>query len=215
MRVPKSFNQVTVEQYQELAPIHKKVKSEADPVKYFTCWANIISILTDKPIDEIQALPAEQIAKIAGELTWLDMEVKGWPSPFIFHKGRLYRARLNAKKLSPGQYIDIKSFLMHGSVSEQLHNLLAAIYVPLSLKGFVYKGENHERTANAMKSVRVGKIAPTVFFYSKALKASIETIRQYGIRLAQEKMKESDEALMETLKLILEDVGAGTSRSTK
>lgn len=216
MNIPKSFREVTVEQYQELLPIYKKIVDESDAEKVILGWVNIIAILADCQTDEVESLPIEKLDKIIRSLEWL---VQGhFPAArrkYMFFKGRLYKATLNANEFNVARYVEIKTFLGRGGVVPELHNLLASIYTPLTLKGWVNDSTKHKERSELFKKAKVGKVYPTVFFYSKVWNNSIRDIQAYGIKKAEMNLKKADDILMQTLREILDDIGGGTAQSTK
>lgn len=216
MRIPKSFREVTVEQYQELLPIYKKIVNESDAEKVIFGWVNIIAILADCQIDEVEALPIDKLDKITRSLDWL---VNGhFPAArrkYMFFNGRLYKATLKAKDFNVARYVEIKTFLGRGGVVPELHNLLASIYTPLTWKGWVNNSLSHKERSDKFKKAKVGKVYPTVFFYSKVWNNLIQDIQAYGIKKAEKNLKIADDILMQTLREILDDIGGGTAPSTK
>lgn len=209
MKVAKGWHQVTVAQFQELLPIYKRVQTEEDSVKWLSLWANIIAILADCQTEEVEALDLEEINKIIKSLSWLND--KHLPHPkrkYLFIKGRLYRATDEAKKFTTAQYVEYKTFLGRGNVISEMHYLLATIYHP------VFGDKEHDEKARMFLNVPVSKVYPMVFFYANEYRNSIKRIEEYGIRLMKEEMKKADEALMLTLREILENIGGGTVSST-
>lgn len=214
MRVPKSFKQVTVDQYQRIFPIWQKIEKETDSITIASDWCRIISILTDKTPADIEGLPIDQLKSIIKSLNWLvEGEIKTSKRKYLFIKGNLYRAKLDAKRFNTAQYVEIKTFLSRGNWVGEMHRILATIYSPLTLKGFKHDGETHEERANLFKQMPVAKVYQTVFFYSIQYKSLINRIREYGLKLAQQKNKEAQEDLMQIVKETLESIGDGTVQS--
>ena len=213
MKVPKSFSQVTVSQYQRISPIYQKIEKESDPITIASDWCRIISILTDKTPADIEAMPIDKLKAIIKSLNWLvNGNIKPKKRKYLFIKGRLHKAKLDAKQFNTAQYVEIKTFLSRGNWIEEMHNILASIYSPLTFKGFKHNGETHQERAEFFKTVPVSKVYPVVFFYSVQFKSSMKRIQEYGLKMLKEKQKEIDQHLMSTLKLVLEDIGDGTVR---
>lgn len=213
MKVPKSFNQVTVSQYQRISPIYQKIEKESDPITIASDWCRIISILTDKTPADIEAMPIDKLKAIIKSLNWLvNGNIKPKKRKYLFIKGRLHKAKLDAKQFNTAQYVEIKTFLSRGNWIEEMHNILASIYSPLTFKGFKHNGETHQERAEFFKTVPVSKVYPVVFFYSVQFKDSMKRIQEYGLKMLKEKQKEIDQHLIQTLKLVLEDIGDGTVR---
>lgn len=207
MRVPNSFRKVSVKDYQEIVPIYKQLTETEDSEVFNDCWDNILAILSDSQLDTIQELPFKKRTKYLNRISWLTRPLNNYGvKKYIFINGTLHKAVLDAKDFNVAQYIEIKTFLQRGDVVSELHNLLASIYMPLTFKGFRHDGVNHSKRAEAFKLKKVGKVYPTVFFYSKVLKNSTEAIMDYGLQQTQ---KIIDQVLMEIAKEGLESIGDG------
>lgn len=210
MKIPKSFKQVTIEQFQELLPIYKKAVAETDSLKVVEYWINIIAILADCQIEDVEALPIKKLKAIIKSLTWLnDTKFNGRKKFTLYHRGKLYKAIKEAKEFNTGRYIEYKTFLGKGMIPN-LHYILATIYQP-----YFKSNQTHEERAKEFRQAMVLDVCPTVFFYTIAWQNSIKTIQQYGLKLAEEKTKEAEAILMETLKEILEESGDGLLQSTR
>jgi hypothetical protein len=209
MKVAKGWHQISVAQFQELLPIYKKALTEEDSVKWLSHWSNIIAILADCQTDEVEALPLDEVNRIIKSLSWLND--KHLPHPkrrFLLIKGRLYKATTEAKKFNTAQYVEYKTFIGRGNLISEMHYLLATIYHP------VWGDKSHEEKAAMFRQMPVSKVYPMVFFYTKVYMTSIKRIEEYGTRLMKEELKKADEALMLTLREILENIGDGTQSST-
>lgn len=211
MRVPISLNQITISQYQEAYPIWQSISKEKDAEKVLTKWANVIAILADCQTDEVEALPISRLKTYIQRLSaLLNSEPKSKVKRFVILKGKLYRASLNELELSPGQYIDILTFLEREGIVPAMHKILASIYSPLTIKGFRQNARYHSEHAAKFRQASFGKLYPTVFFYSKRSNNLIKTIQDYGISQAEKQMRKAQKLLDQTLKESLESIGAGT-----
>lgn len=213
MKLPKSFKQVTVEQYQRIYPIYQKIEAEKDPIVIASDWCRIISILTTLKPNEVEELPIDKLKSIIKSLNWLvNGNIKPNKKKYLFVKGHLHRAKLEAKQFNTAQYVEIKTFLSRGNWISEMHNILATIYSPLGWKGFKHDGVSHPDRAEAFKKVSVASVYPTVFFYSVQFKDSMRRIQEYGLKLMKEKQKEIDQHLALTLREVLENIGDGIVR---
>lgn len=236
MRIPKSFNQVTVSQYQRISPIYQKIEKESDELSKIASndsidevmkglsicekrisirenWGRILSVLTDEPPHVFINMEIRDLDNIIKSLNWLvNGNIKPKKRKYLFIKGHLHKAKLDAKQFNTAQYVEIKTFLSRGNWIEEMHNILASIYSPLTFKGFKHNGETHQERAEFFKTVPVSKVYPVVFFYSVQFKDSMKRIQEYGLKMLKEKQKEIDQHLIQTLKLVLEDIGDGTVR---
>lgn len=180
MKLPVSFNEVTVGEFQECYFILKKDPSGLES------WARVISILGRVPYEKITAKTPKEIRALASRLLFLldhnktNQKVK----KYIHVNGKVYRAVYEANKLTAAQGVDIKTFMKgEGSqediVVENAHKLLASIYIPFTGWGFKYDPVNHKKIANDFLSVKMGDVLGTLFFYSVSWEKLIEAYLPY------------------------------------
>ena len=211
MKVPKNWNQVTVDQYQQALPFYKKAIEEPDSIKSLDNWSAVIAILTNSQLDTIQSMDIGKLKAVIKKLSFLsETKFYGRRKHLLFHNNTLYKAPKEAREFSTAMYVDYKTFLgRDGGMISNLHFILATIYEP-----YFKTKQSHEKRANEFKGIAIGKVYPVVFFYSIAYRNSIKRIQEYGIKIAEEKIAEAQSILMETLRETLEDIGGGTVQST-
>ena len=204
MRLPKTFNDITVGQYQECYFALKENTNES--------WLRVISILSGKPYAEIEAIPIYKIKHYLKLLNFilrpdvLNERVK----QYIYAKG-IYKAILRADKLNNAQAFDIRSFMkpekgmdVTDTTVKNAHKLLASIYIPLTWRGFRYT-DNHQKEAEKFKSAKMGDVYGTLFFYSILYENLTKHTQDYleeNLAILQEHMTE--------VKQTLKTDGAGT-----
>lgn len=209
MRLPKNWHGITIAQYQEINKVQKSSLDEVDK------WCHILAILTDKQVDYFQQIDIGKLKKYFSKVAWINAdEFYASKRKYVFHKGKLYKATTDAKDFNFARYVEIKTFLGRGEVIEQLHNLCASIYAPLTIKGFIADAETHAQRTKDFLSMPVGTIYPVVFFYSKVWNISINRMLESGIKEAEKMNKEAEELLLETLRETLENIGDGTAQLT-
>lgn len=185
MRLPKSFNDITVGQYQKIYFLLKENTNES--------WVAIISELSGKPYDEIEAIPIRELKLIIKRLDFilrpevLHEKVK----KYIAVRGRICKAIYQADLLNTAQLVDIKTFLQPTKDLDQTettvvnaHRLLASIYLPLTWRGFRYTN-SHKKLAEDFKGAKMGDVYGTLFFYSVLWERLIECSLEYGKNQAE------------------------------
>lgn len=210
MKIPKSFNEITVRQYQS---IHDLIIDETLEIE--DREVRILAELTGKSIDEIESLPLDELKMSLLQLEFLkrpDLSTKY--KKWFTVNGRVYKAKPFAQKLSTGQYVDLKSFHARGSVSTELHNLLACVYEPLRVfKRFVYNADEHEKMAKDMLDAKMSDVYGTLFFYSIVWENWSDVMLDYSKQANQtivEMMKEIKESGLIT-QADLDSIGVGWS----
>lgn len=223
MRLPKSFNSITVEQYQDCYFILKDLKppTPEDPFSDIDPWVTVISILSGKTIEEVNELPRRELSARIRQLDFiLRPEVlKEKPKKYLY-SGRIYRAILRADQLNNAQAIDIRTFMKpqegmseNDTVVLNAHKLLASIFLPLTWKGFKYDSKNHARRAADFKKAKMGDVYGTLFFYSILSMNLIKATEAYGLdqaKILQEHFREVEE-----WQKTLPPDGAGTIPSSR
>lgn len=208
MRLPKSFNDITIGQYQDVYFLLDPQKDE-DSVDFLTRWAQIIAILTKEDVQTISDLPTRQLKHLIKCIDFvLRPEVlQEKPKQYIAVNGRICKATLRADQLSMPQGVDIKTFLTPIEDLDQAettvvnaHKLLASIFVPISWKGFKYNSSKHAKLAEDFKHAKMGDVYGTLFFYSVLWENLIKSMEDFGkphIQLIQNHMTEIQEWLQE------------------
>lgn len=211
MGLPKSLDQITISQYQEVLPIYKEVQNETDSLKWATGWCCILSALTGKTFEYYESLDLKKLEKLIAQCHFLSIAPKSKRiRKYLLIRGTLYKAVTDIDNLSTGRNIDIHEFSKKGVVGE-FHNLASTVYAPLTWKGF--KRKDHSKHSEKFKSVKLGRVYPTVFFYSNKLNSLIASIGIYGelevIRKMEQAKKERRAAWEEIQKEISLSIGDG------
>ena len=171
MKLPKSYKQISTKQYQKIYPYLKDIGTDS--------WVQIISILGNVSTDYVEDINLKDLKKHVKQLSFLLTNNYQLVYKYVWIKGSLYKAINEADKLNTAQYISIKTFLQSGEMVDQLHNLAACSYKKLTLRGWKYKGDNHEMLANAFLDKPAHKTLPMVFFCSKVLRYWMESTEGY------------------------------------
>lgn len=210
MRLPKSFNDLTIEQFQECYFVLGS-KPTLDS------WIMVISILSGKSKDTIESLPIKELKKEINKLQFLlSPNLNEKVNKFISIKGRPFKAVFFASDMQTNQVADLKG-LMHkegqsvnDTIVENAHKLLACIYLPLTLRGFKYVPSKHKEVSQYFRKAKMGDVYGTLFFYSNLYRNLIEAINTFGkshMEIVNSHMKELEE--WQTRKESLEQGGVG------
>jgi len=200
MRIPTSYNQITLVKYQEC---YNLINSKDEDK-----WIKILAILSNKSIEEIENLPADKLIKYSHSLKFLsNPDINTKPKKYIGIKGKLFKATLAITDLSTAQGIDIKTFLKPiGNKSQDelsivnAHLILASIYKPLKWMRFKYDPINHSKNAELFKQVKMGDISGTLFFYSNVWERWMRVINAFT--------KEADTILTNHMEEVMEWAGS-------
>lgn len=195
MRLPKSWNQVSIEQFQECYFVLGK-----NPT--IDSWVTVLSILSGKPIKYIEGLPIRDLKDYIKKLSFLlEPKMNEKVNKFVSIKGRVFKAVYDASQMQTNQVADLKGFMTgEGSINdvvvENAHNLLACLYIPLTLKGFRYVPSKHKEVASYFRKVKMGDVYGTLFFYSKVYEELMKTTQDFGeknLKIVKDHMKELED----------------------
>jgi hypothetical protein len=205
MRIPQSYNDLTVGQFQECYFLLGHNPQLED-------WMRVIAILGKTTYEKLEELPRGKLKKLIYQLQFLlkpNLNTKF--NKYVGVNGRVYRAIPFANQLNTAQACDLKTFRGEGDIDtvvENAHKLLASIYLPLTWRGFKYDGKNHEKIANDFLNVKMGKVFGTLFFYSKVSTKLIETTSNFmseNNKILEDHLKELEQWANENPSLITGD----------
>jgi hypothetical protein len=166
IKVPDSWNEVTVSQFQEINSIPLESKSRA---------LEIISILINEDIEEIRKYDMQSLNRIVAALGWCDE----LPSDKDFEEvltldGTNYHM-VKMSSFSVGEWIDLEQYFE--DPINNLHNILGVFYRDNDLP---YDTITSEKRASIFRDkVNVGQVYGTVVFFCNIEKNCIQTIAVY------------------------------------
>jgi hypothetical protein len=166
IKVPDSWNEVTVSQFQEINSIPLESKSRA---------LEIISILINEDIEEIRKYDMQSLNRIVAALGWCDE----LPSDKDFEEvltldGTSYHM-VKMSSFSVGEWIDLEQYFE--DPINNLHNILGVFYRDNDLP---YDTITSEKRASIFRDkVNVGQVYGTVVFFCNIEKNCIQTIAVY------------------------------------
>jgi hypothetical protein len=228
VKLPKSLKDISVQQYQEIHPSILKIAELTDTLDKALEWCKIISVLTVKHIDEIEAIDLNILKGYIKQLSFLMEDKERLVTKFIWINGCLYKGTNNAEGLNASQVVAIKTFLSQGNYIDQMHNLAPCVYKKFKLKHqykaggkiiteyckFVYEGSDHIKVSNAILKKSSYDIIPVVFFCSRVLRNLMEGSEHYlqAKKIIADRMVEISRLVLEESSL---NIGDGMPQLTK
>src|ERR1051326_600665 len=104
MKLPKSFNELTVRQFQEATQI---IKDESDSLER---EVKLIACLTGNSIEWVEKLKKSELVEYSKKVNALIIpNLEQRISKWLVVKGKLLRPNLNAESLTAGQLITLKT----------------------------------------------------------------------------------------------------------
>lgn len=204
MKLPKSFNDITIKQYQVIYDllIDKTLEIEDR-------WVRILSEISGESIKFIENLPRNEMVKYFKQLSFLEdiskLDFKA--KQYLKLKGKVYKMQLFANKLTTSQAIEIKTFLLRNDGASSYHEMLASMALDFkmlhveqfegktkrSFACYKYRSDLHKQRADAFLTAKVGDVYGTLFFYSKVWENSMPILEDFSskaIKVIQKRMKE-------------------------
>lgn len=214
MKLPKSLKDISVQQYQEIHPSILKLSELTDTLEKALEWCKIISVLTVKHVDEIEAIDLNVLKGYIKQLSFLMDDSERLITKYIWINGSLYKGTNNAEGLNASQVVAIKTFLSQGNYIDQMHNLAPCVYKKLTWKGWKYNGSDHIKVSNAILKKSSYDIIPVVFFCSRVLRNLMEGSEHYlqAKKIIADRMVEISRQVLEESSL---NIGDGMPQLTK
>lgn len=190
-----TWNDLTVEQYQILAPIMQR-----DDLSNIDKLVELISVCEGHPIDVIDSWPYGKLTDKAKEyefLTELNFEKKA--KKYIDCNGKRYKFVYEIQKMPAARYIETKHF--GKDVTGNLHRIMACCVQPMkkTLWGWQtipYDARNHEQYAEDIKKASFVDVWSCVVFFCEVFKNLIYNSQDYLVKQLSEVMTESQAQLL-------------------
>lgn len=176
IKIPTSWNEVTIKQYSEVIATQKKEMDELDKI------INIVSSLSGNDIKDLYKLTISQVKELGLKLGWIESFPENSPNIATFKiLDREFTPFIDISKISFGQYIDLKEAVKNPD--QNIHMILA---VMTSEKGKEYE-ENAvlERADFFYENFRIVEALPFAVFFCKLLNSWTEIIRAYTMEGAE------------------------------
>ena len=167
MKIPKRYEDLTVEQFQQLEYLKNEKLDKLD----MACKR--LSILTGKSIDYIESLSPKKVYDLLLDAVFLIHPIVQFPIKksvrFGFHKFRYIK---EIHQYTTAQQKDFTTILKNNGNDyiKCLPELMAICHHELTLKGWLYNSDNHFRNVELFKQSKLKDSLGAVFFYSNCLK---------------------------------------------
>lgn len=155
--VPSGWNELTLKTFQEIERYYAEKEDAFDA-------REVLHMLTNKTVDEVNALPMEAADKIMEKLAWLSTKPKyGEPTNKIVISGETYMVNVT-EKLKFGEYVATDNVM-----KSDKHNYAAILAILCRKEGEIYDSQfEAEQFENRMKMFEdqpMVNVMPLVFFF--------------------------------------------------
>ena len=195
MNIPKRYEDLTVQQFQEL----EALKSNTD-LDTLDKAVKRLSILSGKDVDYIESLTATEIFNTLSDAVFLMSPIHEMPIPnHIVFSGVKFRYIKEIHEYNICQEKDWKEMVkMNGNdYIKCLPELMAICHQEHENGKWVYNSDNHLRNVELFKQSKLSESLGAVFFYSKSLTSYIKVLADYS--------KKAENQITEHYKTMMED----------
>ena len=180
--VPESWNEVTIEKFQDIASIEPDLPPGIRAIE-------LISILIDEDPEVVRMTDLESLGKIASHLEWTSkLPDEAWYKPVITIDGVEYGFVPRLRDLTVGEWIDMEHYIQ--DVNANIHKIFSVLYRPL-IAAFndrdriiePYTPEDVDRRAELFrKKVMIGDVYGALVFFSHIARECTRTMQDYLTR---------------------------------
>lgn len=196
MRIPKSWSDVTIGQFQELSAVDKENEIEDIALK--------VAILTDTDSDYIRNLPLRQFYDISENLNFFKEKIPTDWKPRFEWNGQKYGFIPDLTFVSTGEWLDAEAFKQ--DVTGNLHNYAALLWRPIvSEEGEEYTIKEHttigfSARAKTFKELPITYIQGGLVFFLTFSAQCLETMKESLAKEAQKMQTQKKKPRQKALK---------------
>jgi len=185
MKIPKSWQDVTIAQFMELRQSTKDLKDNFDVTNVH------IAVLCGITQQEVMSMKVETRNKIVDRISFITTEPTGEFKPTFWHNKKRWKVTNNINKLLPSQYIDVSMFIKMGA-DTNYHNILGVICQPMRYGVFKrkYDGDKVMQYADELLSLPVPTAMTIAAFFLNSSQVFIDNTPTYLEEVQRTLMKE-------------------------
>lgn len=192
MKLPKSWKDITIGQYQQLLPSNYKKLNDVESI------IHTLHVVTGLSKDDVRKISLKDVKTYQKKLSFLNEAYKGHYKKKFKVNGRWYRVEPDANSLEAGQYMDVMTLIKdlgkdNEAIEKNLHLLLAVVCKPikLTIKGWKDMSLDIIKTSEEFYNHLTMDIAnPIIVFFCLLSKHSTEIIENYLKRQVEKTEKE-------------------------
>lgn len=208
-RIPTSFNEFTVKQFQEW---HKVAAKSFDDI--LDKELALLSIAANMTVEQVWALTGDQLKPLIAQLNQLQFsKCNQKVKKFIFVNRKAYQAIIKPSELkdllNTSQYTAFKEYTKKDCI-ENMHLILPLLYCPCKFLRKKRIADNTQALSREFLEAKIGDVYGAVFFYSIVWEKLNEASLPY-LKKAQETIQDHMEEVIKALELDSEMPMAGTT----
>lgn len=196
MKVPYSFNDITLSQFMQW----HKIKNDST-LELLDKNTHKLSILTGKSIDEIEPISNDKRVELLSKVTYMDYVPKDLKVCKRFRAGGFMLVpTMSLQEMKVNQFVDFQTILKHNELNyiACANELLAIMFKPINFIGStIYRPSKHAKISELLLSAKAGDCLGLLFFYLRLWQKCSPTILQ--------SLENGNKTISETMQEILND----------
>ena len=190
MDLPKSWSDITIEQYYKLFTINNLFENVVERN------IKILSLFTGQTEKEIEKLPVTYLFEQMKALIFLNELPDKKITPYFERKKKKYKACIITSDMKAGQFIDF-SHCGQGCATNELpyhmHELIGAMCLTEIDGKYIYQG--YDKTSEDFLEMPISIAYPFYLFFCNVLTNLQSPILDYSRKMAEKQMKETKKIL--------------------
>lgn len=176
MKIPNSWKDVSVFQWQQLMDLYSKNDPELD-LETLT-----LSILCNMTESELYSLPQATYNDILKRADFVHEPPKGEAERHIEVNGKRYKCIYDVRNIKAARYIESKHFAK--DPTNNIHRLAASMVQPQKRVCFMWKdvpydATKHEEYANDLLAAPITSVYGSILFFCEVYRRSIHSLKDY------------------------------------
>jgi hypothetical protein len=180
------WDKITVEQYEYLEPICKKIQAEKDPLYRIELWVHVLTFLTGKDKEHFETMDGNKLRDLIHSHNFLlHPELCNKIESTITVNNQFYKGLTDITSGSFAPYYMLKTHLANDA---PLSSLLGCVYSPIKLWGIKY---DMDQVSKDLKQAKCSQVLGLVFFYSRIFNRLMPAIQGY-LEIAESQLAHQD-----------------------
>jgi hypothetical protein len=178
MKLPKNWNDVTIEMYQAL--LNNLNDKSLTPIDLII---SNITVLSGCEYEDVESLDIREINRLASQLSFISQPAENKAVNDVILDGKIHSLQCDVSKVTYGQFKALSHYTSNNASNDNLHFLMALFVYP---KGEPYDRDFFERAEQFRKQLTMDVVFPLSAFFLGLLVESVKISRTYSIKKAEE-----------------------------
>jgi len=145
MKLPKSWNALTVGQLMEVEQLRQR--SDLEPIDQSI---QLLSIVSNTPVEVVEAMPYNDLMRQYNALAWMDTPPpKSKPLKRIKISGKTYRFQPNPAAIQGHLFATLQTLTAQQAMNDNLHKVMAALLIPQRRRWYGWEDVHYDKVTAA------------------------------------------------------------------